>query len=139
MATIVPSKADIGSVTVFKFSGNQPNHPPISYVFPKRSFGSKSRSCQHAWFSPWSWLHYNEEKDTVLCGICARAVSEGKLKQDVTAKGDPSFVTFYSYFIESVHYHHFRPQEAFATGRMPLTLFENMRPAYSTKRLWRGR
>ena len=46
-----------------------------------------------------------------MCGICARAVSEGKLKRDVTAKGDPSFVSFYSYFIESVHYHHFRPQE----------------------------
>ena len=93
MATIVLSEADISSVTVFKFSGNQPNYPPISYVFPKRSFGSKGRSCQHAWFSSWSWLHYN---DTVLCGICARAVSEGKLKRDVTAKGDPSFVSLYS-------------------------------------------
>ena len=38
-------------------------------------------------------------------------MSEGKLKRDVTAKGDPLFVSFYSYFIESVHYHHFRPQE----------------------------
>ena len=61
-------------------------------------------------------------------------MSERKLKRDIAAKGDPSFVSFYSYFIESVHYQYFRPQEAFATGRMPLTLFENMRPAYSTKR-----
>ena len=33
MATIVPREADISSVTVFKFSGNQPNYPPISMSF----------------------------------------------------------------------------------------------------------
>ena len=95
-STIDPSKEDVSSVTACNFSRNEPNHPPISYVFPKRS---KSRSCQHAWFSSWSWLHYNEQKDTVLCAICSTAVSEGKLKRDVTAKGDPAFVSTCIYIL----------------------------------------
>ena len=98
-STIDPSKEDVSSVTACNFSRNEPNHPPISYVFPKRSFGSKTRSCQHAWFSSWSWLHYNEQKDTVLCAICSTAVSEGKLKQDVTAKGEPAFVSTCIYIL----------------------------------------
>ena len=44
-STIDSSKENVSSVTACNFSRNEPNHPPISYVFPKRS---KSRSCQHA-------------------------------------------------------------------------------------------
>ena len=50
---------------------NQP-HQPFTFPFPKREFGKKvvcKRSFQVSWFSEWSWLHYVEDKDVVLCYI----------------------------------------------------------------------
>ena len=47
-------------------------------------------------FLSWPWQHYNEGQDTVLHTMCARALSTGKLKRDVTAKRDPSFVSLYN-------------------------------------------
>ena len=58
------------------------NHPPPSYKFPKRAFGKKVilfRCCRAEWFNTWSWLHYEEHTDVVLCVLCRRAVNEGKL------------------------------------------------------------
>ena len=62
----------------------QAPYQPSSYSFPKRSFGKKSvvfRSCQSNWFKHWSWLHYDEAKDVVLCHICSKAVAERKVKR----------------------------------------------------------
>ena len=70
------------------------NHPPLSYNFPKRPFGKKNvvyRSCRAEWFRSWSWLHYDEDKDAVLCHVCTRAVKEGKMK---SGSAEPAFVSY---------------------------------------------
>ena len=57
---------------------NQP-HQPLTFTFPKREFRKKvvcKRSFQVSWFSKWSWLHYVEDKNVVLCYTCAHAYSE---------------------------------------------------------------
>ena len=56
------------------------NHPLDTYNFPKRSFGKKNivqKSCRTEWFKTWSWLHYIEDKDTVLCHVCMRQPVRG--------------------------------------------------------------
>ena len=58
-----------------------PNQP-VSFNFPKRTFGKKnpvSRSFQPQWFTKWSWLHYIEAQDSVLCYICVNASLENKM------------------------------------------------------------
>lgn len=45
-------------------------HQPLTFAFPKRSFGKKNavlRSFQLDWFSKWPFLHYNEAKDAAFC------------------------------------------------------------------------
>ena len=44
-----------------------------SHTTHKRAFGKKNvayRSCHAEWFTSWPWLHYEEDKDTVLCHVC---------------------------------------------------------------------
>ena len=56
--------------------------PPPSFVFPKRSFGSKKivqRSCQRTWLEQWPWLYYSEGKDALFCSICINALKLIKL------------------------------------------------------------
>ncbi len=72
------------------FLGNLPElpHQPLTFSFPKRTFGKKTRveRCfQASWFQRWTWLHYNEAKDTVHCHLCLKAV---KLKHITFKKGD---------------------------------------------------
>ena len=61
------------------------HRPPISYSFPKRSFGKNivQRSCQAVWFQSWSWLHYDEGQDAVLCYVCMRVTKEKKMSVEV--------------------------------------------------------
>ena len=68
-------------------------HQPLSFSFPKRPFGKKSivyRSFQASWFGSWSWLHYDEANDTVLCHLCTKAVRENKMRPGNT---DAAFVS----------------------------------------------
>lgn len=69
------------------------NQPLQGYKFPQRSFGKKNiqRSCRSDWFKSWSWLHYVEDNDTVLCHLCMRAAKEGKIKTGGT--NEPAFVS----------------------------------------------
>ena len=58
-------------------------HQPLSFPFPKRPFGKKNvvyRSFQPSWFASWTWLHYDETTDAVLCHLCTKAVREKKMK-----------------------------------------------------------
>ena len=51
-------------------------HQPRSFRFPKRQFGKSkpvSRNVQVAWFDSWRWLHYVEDKYTVICHTCTSA------------------------------------------------------------------
>ena len=44
---------------------SQKFHPPKTYAFSKRKFGSKSekQSCRVAWFEKYDWLHYDATSD----------------------------------------------------------------------------
>ncbi len=70
------------------FLGNLPElpHQPLTFSFPKRTFGKKTRveRCfQASWFQRWTWLLYN---------LCLKAV---KLKHITFKKGDDAaFVSF---------------------------------------------
>ena len=70
-------------------------HQPKSYSFPKKTFG-KSRtvehSCNSSWFQTWTWLHYNEAKDSLHCHTCCLAV---KVKHIAIKPGatDAAFVS----------------------------------------------
>ena len=52
----------------------EPNQP-TTIVFPGRRFSKETftRSCKAAWFTKWPWLHYDPERDDVLCFSCAQA------------------------------------------------------------------
>ena len=43
---------------------------PENFTFPKRKMGNYNRSCQSSQFEEFKQLHYDEEKDTLLCFIC---------------------------------------------------------------------
>ena len=51
----------------------------VSFNYPKRKKNPASRSFQPQWFNKWSWLHYNETQDSVLCYICVNASIENKI------------------------------------------------------------
>ena len=70
------------------------SHQPRDFNFPKREFGQKlvvKRGFQPGWFKRWSWLHYLEDNDSVLCFICMKANIEKKLQWSSSA--DAAFVT----------------------------------------------
>lgn len=55
-----------------------PNQPS-NFNFPNRMFGKQQRSFQPQWFKAFSWLHYLEYNDTVLCHTCVTADEQRKL------------------------------------------------------------
>jgi len=58
-------------------------HQPRRFTFPKRSCGHKQpirRSFQPCWFNTWTWLHYDEGNDTVLCYFCGKANQDSLLR-----------------------------------------------------------
>ena len=54
---------------------------------------------QHARFSKWPFLHYNEADDTVFCFSCRKMFKEKKNK--TSTKADPAFVSSSLYFLAS--------------------------------------
>ena len=74
-------------------SASETPHQPLSFPFPKRPFGKKNvvyRSFQPSWFASWTWLHYDETTDAVLCHLCTKAVREKKMKP---GNADVAFVS----------------------------------------------
>ena len=51
----------------------------------------QNRSFQPTWFEQFPWLHYNEQKDSVLCFICAKQNDKGNLRTET--KKEYSFIT----------------------------------------------
>lgn len=49
------------------------------------------RSFQPSWYDKWSWLHYIEKQDAVLCFICAQASNHKMLQW--SSNFDPSFIS----------------------------------------------
>ena len=68
-------------------------HPPKTYAFPKRKFGSKGeeRSCRAAWFDKYDWLHYDATADSVFCHLCMSAEFEKRFL--ASTKRDPAFIS----------------------------------------------
>ena len=58
---------------------DKPFHPPTTFRFPTRSYGLRNRSCQHSWFTEFSFLHYDIELDAVFCHTCQKAIREKKI------------------------------------------------------------
>ena len=71
-------------------SVSQGPNQPKSFKFPTKTFGNntKKRSFQPAWFDQRSWLHYDEETDTVFCNTCLKAIQNNMLS---STKADPAF------------------------------------------------
>ena len=66
-------------------------HPPKSFLFPKRSFGSKNekRSFRPEWCEKYSWLHYDASIDAAFCYICMKVE---QIKYKVSTKREPAFI-----------------------------------------------
>ena len=61
--------------------GGRSPHQPLNFTFPMRDFGKKAvvkRAFQPGWFKSWSWLHYDEAKDVVLCHTSVQALDQKK-------------------------------------------------------------
>lgn len=54
-------------------------HPTRTFVFPRRKFGARERSCQWQWFQDYPFLHYDVAKDAVFCHTCCLAVEQKKI------------------------------------------------------------
>ena len=69
-------------------------HQPQKYNYPKRDFGKTKvvkRSFQPCWYEKWSWLHYNEGQDSVLCFTCTQASQQKKILWSSSA--DMAFIS----------------------------------------------
>ncbi|CAB3977444.1 zinc finger MYM-type 1-like [Paramuricea clavata] len=66
-------------------------HQPKNFEFPKRKFSGQNRSFQAAWFDIFSWLHYDEQLDSVLCFYCAQQNAQGNLR--CASKKDQKFIS----------------------------------------------
>ena len=44
-----------------KIEGNKPFHPPETFPFPKRKFGSRDRSFNARWPKDFDWIHYDQK------------------------------------------------------------------------------
>ena len=78
-------------------------HQPTDIIFPKWSFGKTKvvqRSFQASWFKKWTFLHYIEDQDVVVCHTCASGFVENKIK---AANADASFVSAHTWFAGFVH------------------------------------
>lgn len=67
-----------------------PFHPPVTFIFPTTMCGKNKRQCHADWFKNWTWLHYDNQTDSVLYFICAKSC-ENKLVKTHSYR-DPAFV-----------------------------------------------
>lgn len=47
--------------TVIEITTDKPFHPPSTYPFPKKKYGTRERSFQAHWPKDFPWLHYAEK------------------------------------------------------------------------------
>ena len=60
-----------------------PFHPLISFVFPKRQIGSKTRYYQRSLFDKFKFLHYDINKDSILCHVCPGGAAAESISSDL--------------------------------------------------------
>ena len=71
-------------------------HQPLHFPYPQKRFGKTKpilRAFEVSWFDKWSFLHYNEANDLVICYTCVLSFNGNMLK---LANADPAFVSFLS-------------------------------------------
>jgi len=69
-------------------------HPPRTYKFPKRKFGTAfmtERCFQSSWYDKYKWLHYDKGQDRAFCYLCMKAEKEGKFLS--SHRREPTFIT----------------------------------------------
>jgi len=69
-------------------------HPPRTYKFPKRNFGTAvmtERCFQSSWCNKYKWLHYDKDQDKAFCYLCMKAEKEGKYLS--SHRRGPTFIT----------------------------------------------
>ena len=59
------------------------NQPNKDFAFLEKIFGAQkySRALQPPWFERWTWLHYDAEKDNVVCFICVKAMEHNLVQR----------------------------------------------------------
>jgi len=82
-----PSQAENVSVDITQ----QRPFQPKNFNFPKKIYAKQTRAFQAKWFTKFSWLHYNQENDSVLCFICTK--EHEKLNLRTTRNKDYAFIT----------------------------------------------
>ena len=58
-------------------------HHPVAFIFPNRKYGKQvvvKRTYQEARFAKWTWLHYHESNDCVVCYTRAKSFKELKIR-----------------------------------------------------------
>ena len=76
-----------------KMASDSP-HQPRDISFPRKEFGRTSirqYTFQAKWFDEWRWLHWDDNKKSVLCFYCWKAFQSGKLTFSKNAEA--SFVS----------------------------------------------
>ena len=110
-------------------------HQPQSFTYPKRAFGKKTvvyRSFQTQWYRSWSWLHYQEPNDSVLCYLCSKAIRQNKMRP---SNPDSAFVSYKTSYLTRAYLMIFRYQKGSQIGKMPLLPFGIMKIVSATRKL----
>ena len=83
---------DKGTANEIRRNTNLPTNrycPPKDFLFPKTTFGTRNRSCQHKWFETYPWLHYDIKQDCVFCFYCMK--HESKLSAEKNK--EPAYIS----------------------------------------------
>ena len=103
-------------------------HQPTDHISKTVFWEDQSvqRSFQASWFKKWTFLHYIEDQDVVVCHTCASGFVENKIK---AANADASFVSAHTWFagffyvccdlLTDI-------KKVFQTGRMQLSCLRSM-------------
>ena len=61
-ATIDVENVNESSETIIEITTDKPFHPPATYPFPKKKYGTRERGFQAHWPKDFPWLHYAEKQ-----------------------------------------------------------------------------
>ena len=67
----------------------QSPHQPHAYKYPMQMFGNQQRAFCPFWYSKYSWLHYQESNDSVLCFHCL--VADPRKQPEISLNKDYVF------------------------------------------------
>ena len=59
--TIDVENVNGSSETIIEITTDKPFHPPATYPFPKKKYGTRERGFQAHWPKDFPWLHYAEK------------------------------------------------------------------------------